>query len=273
MPRRPRLGQHFLASEGVARRIVELVPPGAAVVEIGPGRGALTAGLLGRAGSYLGIELDDQLHAKLADRLAERIGEGGSFGLVHGDFLAFSPPAELGEEITLVGNVPYAVSARIVQRAVAEPRYRRAVLMFQREFARRLTAGAGESDYGSLSVYVDFHWRTRIAFGVPARCFRPPPRVDSAVIVAERREAPPVEVDDPEALFTLVRACFARRRKQLANADRRGLGVDRETWLTALEAADIPRGARAQELALADFARLRRSLDQLNQPTTSKHDD
>ncbi|MBD3373340.1 MAG: ribosomal RNA small subunit methyltransferase A [Candidatus Coatesbacteria bacterium] len=265
MPRRPKLGQHFLASEGVARRIVELVPPGAAVVEIGPGRGALTTGLVERAGSYLGVELDDQL----ADRLAERLGERDGFRLVKGDFLAFTPPAELGEELTLVGNVPYAVSARIVQRAVAEPRYRRAVLMFQREFARRLTAGAGESDYGSLSVYVDYHWRTRIALHVPAGRFRPPPRVDSAVIVAERREVPPIEVDDPEALFTLVRACFARRRKQLANADRRGLGVDRETWLTALEAADIPRNARAQELALADFARL---LSILKQPTVDNHE-
>lgn len=264
MPRRPKLGQHFLASEGVARRIVELAPPGAAVVEIGPGRGALTAGLLERAGSYLGVELDDEL----ADLLTERFGGRQGFGLVRGDFLDFTPPPELGDELTLVGNVPYAVSARIVQRAVAEPRYRRAVLMFQREFAKRLTAGAGQSDYGSLSVYLGYHWRARIALGVPARCFRPPPRVDSAVIVAERREAPPVEVDDPEALFTLVRACFAHRRKQLANADRSGLGVERAAWLTALESADIPRNARAQELALADFARLRRSLDQLNQPTT-----
>lgn len=252
MPRRPKLGQHFLVSEGVAHRIAALVPEGARVIEIGPGHGALTGHLLERAAEYLGVELD----AWLAERLEARFGERADFSLAGMDFLRFNPPPELGDELVLVGNIPYAVSAKIVQRATAEPRYRRAVLMFQREFAQRLTAEAGQSEYGSLSVYIDYHWRTRIALRVSRQKFRPAPRVDSAVVDFVRRTEPPVQVADPARFFRLVRACFARRRKQLGNAAVGELGLEREDWLEALAAAGIERRRRAQELDLADFARL-----------------
>lgn len=252
MPTRPKLGQHFLHSESVVRRIVESVPPGGAVVEIGPGHGALTAGLLEVSRRYLGVELDRWLHDRLARRYADREG----FSLVNADFLDFSPPPELGDGITLAGNVPYAISARIVQRACAEPRYGVAVLMFQREFADRLLAGPGEPGYGSLSVYVDHHFTVRRLLNVPRSKFRPAPRVDSAVVLFQRRPDPPVEVDDPEAYFALVRACFARRRKQLANAACGDLGLDRDTWREALEAAGIDRRARAETLTPQQFAQL-----------------
>jgi 16S rRNA (adenine1518-N6/adenine1519-N6)-dimethyltransferase len=245
---RPRLGQHFLRDTGAARRIAALVPPGVPVIEIGPGRGALTAPLLERVSAYTGVELDGDLARKLEERFGGRPG----FTLVEGDFLDFEPPGP--GPFWLVGNIPYAVSSKIVQRATAERRYAAAVLMFQRELAARLTARPGDSAYGSLPAFVAYHWNTRTAFTVKAAGFFPKPRVDSAVVVLRRREEPPVEVADEDGFFDFVRAVFARRRKQLGNAAVEGLGVTRAEWLEVLERAGVGRKRRAQELSLADFA-------------------
>ncbi|MCX7021965.1 MAG: rRNA adenine dimethyltransferase family protein, partial [bacterium] len=164
----------------------------------------------------------------------------------------------------LVGNIPYSASSKIVQRATGERRYAAAVLMFQREFAARLTARPGDSAYGSLSAYVAYHWETGTAFKVKAVSFSPQPRVDSAVVVFRRREVPPVEVDDEEAFFKLVRTAFARRRKQLGNAGVEGLNMTRTEWLEVLERADVGRKRRAQELSLEDFARLYKNVREVD---------
>jgi len=251
---RPRLGQHFLKNPGAARRIAALIPPGVPVVEIGPGRGALTVLLADKASAYTGVELDGELARKLTERLAERFGDRPGCTVVEGDFLDFEPSGP--GPLWLVGNIPYAVSSKIVQRATSERQYTAAVLMFQREFAARLTARPGDSACGSLSAYVAYHWEAGTVFKVKAGSFSPKPRVDSAVVVFRRREVPPVEVADEEAFFGLVRAAFARRRKQLGNAGVEGLGLTRTEWLEVLERAGIGRGRRAQELSLEDFARL-----------------
>ena len=250
MSQRPKLGQHFLDSQRVVRQIVNLVPEGSAVVEIGPGHGALTAGLLRRSSGYLGMELDPWL----AERLRGKFSEQKNFHLTEGDFLSQELPAYLPASLVLVGNVPYYISAKIVQRACVEPRYSRAVLMFQREFAKRLTAEAGGSDYGSLSVYTQYHWQVRLAISVGRERFKPPPRVDSAVVEFIRREQPPVEVDDAEAFFRLVRACFTHRRKQLGNAPLKELAIEKETWIAVLAEAEIERSRRPQTLSIDDYA-------------------
>jgi 16S rRNA (adenine1518-N6/adenine1519-N6)-dimethyltransferase len=248
---RPRLGQHFLRDRGAARRIAALVPPGVPVVEIGPGRGALTAFLLEGASRYVGVELD----GGLARKLSERFGDRDDFRLVEGDFLAYEPPPDF-DSPWLAGNIPYAISSRVVQRATDGRRYVGAVLMFQREFADRLTARPGDSAYGSLSVYVACHWNTKVALTVKAAGFSPPPKVDSGVVVFRRRDDPPVRVDDEDAFFALVRAAFTHRRKQLGNAGVEGLNVTRSRWLEVLEGAGVDRKRRAQELSLEDFARI-----------------
>ncbi|MCK4594859.1 ribosomal RNA small subunit methyltransferase A [bacterium] len=253
---RPRLGQHFLRDRRAARRIAALIPPGVPVVEIGPGRGALTRYLVQKDSPYIGVELDGDL----VRRLRERFGGREGFVLVEGDFLTYEPPSNL-ESLWLAGNIPYSISSKIVQRATGERRCVGAVLMFQREFAERLTAGPGKTAYGSLSVYVNYHWETRAALTLKPTSFSPPPGVDSKVVVLHRREAPPVAVDNEEAFFTMVRAAFAHRRKQLANADIAGLDIDRPSWLRALEQAGIERTHRAQELSLEDFARLYKKVE------------
>lgn len=249
---RPRLGQHFLRDLRTARRIAALVPPGASVVEVGPGRGALTGFLLDRASAYDGVELDGEL----ARRLNERFGGRENFRLTAGDFLAYEPPGP--GPYWLVGNIPYAISSKIVRRATGEPRYIAAALMFQREFARRLTARPGDPACGSLSAFVAYHWETKTALIVKAAGFSPPPLVDSAVVLFLRREPPPVEVDDEERFFALVRAAFAHRRKQLGNADMEGFGLTKPEWLKVLERAGIMHKRRAQDLDLEEFARLYR---------------
>lgn len=203
---------------------------------------------------YIGVELDGEL----VRRLRERFGDREGFVLVEGDFLAYEPPPGL-ENIWLVGNIPYSISSKIVKRVTIERRYAGAGLMFQREFAARLTAGPGNTAYGSLSVYVNYHWETRAALTLKPKSFSPPPGVDSTVVVFHRRSEPPVAVDNEEAFFTTVRAAFAHRRKQLGNADIAGLDIDRPSWLRALEQAGIERTRRAQELSLEDFTRLHRA--------------
>jgi 16S rRNA (adenine1518-N6/adenine1519-N6)-dimethyltransferase len=249
MAGRPRLGQHFLRDDRAARRIAALVPPGVPVVEIGPGRGALTGLLAVKASAYTGVELDGELARKLEERFGDRPG----CSIVEGDFLDYEPPGS--GPLWLVGNIPYAVSSKIVQRATVERRYAAAVLMFQREFAARLTARPGDSARGSLSAYVAYHWEAGTAFKVKAAGFSPRPRVDSAVVVFRRRDEPPVEVADEDGFFGFVRAAFAHRRKQLGNVDVEGLDMTRPEWLGVLERAGVDRGRRAQELSLEEFAR------------------
>src|SRR4030042_3489807 len=140
---RPRLGQHFLRDDRAARRIAALVPSGVPVVEIGPGRGALTGFLVEKASAYTGGELDGDRARRLMEHFADR----PRFAVVEGDFLDYEPPGP--GPLWLVGNIPYAVSSKIVQRATGERRYAAAVLMFQREFAARLTARPGASATGS----------------------------------------------------------------------------------------------------------------------------
>lgn len=254
MAGRHRLGQHFLRDDRAARRIAALVPPGVPVVEIGPGRGALTALLANKATAYVGVELDDDLARKLIERFGDRPG----CSIVEGDFLDYEPPGP--GPVWLVGNIPYAVSSKIVQRATVERRYAAAVLMFQREFAARLTARPGDSARGSLSAYVAYHWEAGTAFKVKAGSFSPQPRVDSAVVVFRRRDAPPVEVADEEGFFGFVRAAFAHRRKQLGNIALENLDTTRPEWLEVLERTGVDRGRRAQELSLEDFARLYKNI-------------
>jgi 16S rRNA (adenine1518-N6/adenine1519-N6)-dimethyltransferase len=264
MSQRPRLGQHFLDSQRVVRQIINLVPEGATVVEIGPGHGALTAGLLHRASSYLGMELDPWL----AERLRGKFSEQEKFRLIEGDFLSLDLPEDMPASVVLVGNVPYYISAKIVQKACAEPRYSKAVLMFQLEFAKRLTASPGGSDYGSLSIYTQYHWQARLAISVGRGKFKPPPRVDSAVVELVRREQPPVEVNDEDGFFRLVRACFTHRRKQLGNAPLKELGIAKEDWLAVLETADIERSRRPQTLSIAEYAGLYRAYQEMSNGQT-----
>jgi 16S rRNA (adenine1518-N6/adenine1519-N6)-dimethyltransferase len=164
--------------------------------------------------------------------------------------------------VLVVGNLPYSVGKPILQALVdAGPVVDEMALMLQKEVAERVAAVPGGKTYGSLSVLTQLSCEVRLAFTVPPGAFRPPPRVESAVIHLRARRAPPVAVDDPARLRAVVLAAFGQRRKSLANALASGLGLRAERARAMCDAAGIDPGRRAETLSLGEFARLAQSRD------------
>ena len=259
-----RWGQHFLCDPAVARRIVEEARLGcdATVLEIGPGLGALTDALAGRAGRLYLVEIDRGLAARLTERYADR----PQVRVLEGDALDL-PLAELIPEdhVTVVANLPYNVSTPVLFRLLAlRGRVRRAVLMLQREVADRLVALPGTRDRGVLSVLVQTWAAVQIAFGVSRRSFLPRPRVDSAVVTLDVEARPRAPLGDLATYEAVVRAAFGQRRKMLRNAlaaFATGRGIDARGLDAACALAGVAPQARAETLALDDFARLARALE------------
>ena len=257
--RRRALGQHFLRDAGIARSIVDLVAPTARdlVVEIGPGEGALTAELARRASRLIALEVDPALAAGLRARFpGVEIVEADARGWEYGTLAA---PA--GGRVLVVGNLPYSVGKPILMALVAA---RTAIdtmaLMLQREVAERVAAPPGSRVYGSLSVLTQLYCDVRLALRVPPGAFRPPPKVESAVIRLDVLAAPRVPLTDERRFHVVVRAAFAQRRKTLANALAAGLARPIGELRTAAESAGIDPGRRAETLTIAEFAELSRRL-------------
>jgi 16S rRNA (adenine1518-N6/adenine1519-N6)-dimethyltransferase len=260
------LGQHFLRDAEVARRIADLARPARTdlVVEIGPGRGALTEHLAPSCGRLLAIELDAALAARLRERFAAashvevRTADARTYD--YSSLAALLP--DPGGRVLVVGNLPYSASKAILMALVeAGPVISEMVLMLQKEVADRLAAAPGAKVYGSLSVLTQIACEVSAAFSVAPEAFSPPPRVESAVVHLRVRPAPPVSIEDDARFRAVVRAAFAQRRKNLANALAGGLGfsADRARGLAA--AAGIDPGRRAETLSLAEFARLARAVE------------
>lgn len=247
---RRRFGQHFLHDTAVIDRIVRAVAakPGDAVVEIGPGPGALTGALLEAAGALDVIELDRDLAARLQARFdpdAVRVHQADALEF---DFKALS--RERGP-LRVVGNLPYNISTPILFHLVdAGGAVRDMHLMLQKEVVERMAAGPGGRDYGRLSVMVQFRCRVAILFSVGPGAFRPPPKVHSAVVRLTPRDAPPVRVADDRNLRRVVSLAFGMRRKTLRNSLKPILSAEE------IEAAGVDPGARPEALDLAGFAAL-----------------
>ena len=264
--KRRALGQHFLRDQAVAQRIVDLVDPGPAdlVVEIGPGEGALTADLAARAGRLRALEVDAALVARLRSRFAGaanvEIVDADARVHDYGGLAALRP--DPAGRVLVVGNLPYSAGKAILMALVeAGPEVARVArmemaLMLQREVAERVAAAPGSKVYGSLSVLTQIGCDVRLALSVPPGAFRPPPKVDSAVLHLTVRTAPPVPVDDPTRFRDVVRAAFSQRRKSLANALAAGLGMAVDNARRTVIAAGIDPARRAETLSLAEFSRL-----------------
>ena len=254
---RHRLSQNFLADPDVLEAILaEASPePGDSILEIGPGLGLLTGGLLASGAAVTALELDRGLAAFLRDRLEPAI-EGGGLRLIEGDALDQDLVHLLEPPYDVVANLPYHITSPILHALLGEaPRPRRLVLMVQREVAERIAAPPGKMSY--LSVFVQYHARVRVALRVPPAAFEPEPAVDSAVIVVE-----PFDVDDrlgpedEEALWRLVQAGFRERRKMLHNVLARQLPVDAGRVAAALRASGIDPDRRPQTLAVGEWLAL-----------------
>ncbi len=205
------------------------------VIEIGPGKGALTEHLLGRAGRVVAIEIDPEL----VGRLRSRFASDARLEIVEGDVLK-TDLAQWGPGV-VAGNLPYYITSPILDRVLAAgPRVSRAVLLVQKEVAGRLTAQSGSRDYGYLTVKVQLRAQPRILFTVPPSAFEPPPKVDSALV--ELRIGPP-KAPDPARFLKFAGLCFRHKRKTLRN---NLVGVYGKELLSAQPEASL----RAEQLSL-----------------------
>jgi 16S rRNA (adenine1518-N6/adenine1519-N6)-dimethyltransferase len=259
MSRRRALGQHFLRDPGIARAIVDLGAPTGndLVVEIGPGEGALTGELARRAGRVIALEVDRPLVERL--RAAFPAVEVVEADARTWDYRALVRTA--GGRVLVVGNLPYSVGKPILMALVAA---RTAIdemaLMLQREVAERVAAPPGSKVYGSLSVLTQLYCDVRVALRVPPGAFRPPPKVESAVLHVRVLGAPRVPLADERRFHAVVRAAFGQRRKMLANTLAAGLGLPLEVVRRQATRAGVDPGRRAETLTILEFAEVARQL-------------
>ncbi len=254
------LGQNFLCARHVPTAIAQGagIDENTGVLEVGPGIGTLTRELCQRARRVVAVELD----RRLPPVLGETLGEFDNFHLVEGDILKTNIPQlcreELGEGRKVAcANLPYYITTPALTALVSSDCFAQITVMVQKEVARRICAKPGTGDYGAFSVYCQFHGKPSILLDVPAGCFIPAPKVDSAVVVLTPYAENPLGPVDENLYFRVVRAAFAQRRKTLLNCLRHGFPqLEREDILACLEETGIGAQARGETLGLEDFARL-----------------
>lgn len=252
------LGQNFLVSEPLQRRIAAACGAGEGeeVLEIGPGRGALTRHLADSGARVVAVELDDALAGRLRALFRGRPG----VRIVHGDVLELDLPAlaDCWAETRVVGNIPYNITTPILFRLLAPPCPADIVVTVQTEVARRMLAGPGSKTYGALSVGVALHAQAQRLFSVPRGAFRPAPRVDSTVVRLTPRSPPRLAPPEAARVRRVVRAAFSWRRKQIGTILRAhpDLRPARRAAMEALEARSLDPMSRPEQLAPEDFVAL-----------------
>ncbi|WP_422505122.1 16S rRNA (adenine(1518)-N(6)/adenine(1519)-N(6))-dimethyltransferase RsmA [Stenotrophomonas sp. GZD-301] len=249
-PAKKQLGQHFLADRSYIDKIVLAVNPkdDDRLVEIGPGQGAITLPLLRRHPRLTVIEFDRDLIAPLTAAAAPL----GELTIVHRDVLQvnFTELAD-GGQIRLVGNLPYNISSPILFHAMKHAAVIRDMhFMLQKEVVDRMAAEPGSKVYGRLSVMLQAWCKVTALFVVPPGAFRPPPKVDSAVVRLVPRDPATVGILDRKRFADVVRAAFGQRRKTLRNA------LSNVVSAAQFEAAGVRSDARAEQLEVAQFIAL-----------------
>lgn len=255
------LGQNFLTAAWVPERIAAQcgASKDSGVIEVGPGMGCLTAELSKVAGKVVAVELDRALFPVLEETLAGC----DNVEVVYGDVLKTDLKALCaekfgGQTVHACANLPYYITSPAISALLESGAFESITVMVQKEVAQRICAEAGSPDYSAFSIYVSFHAETEILFDVPADCFVPKPKVDSAVIRLKPRKGPPVELDDEKLFFSMVRAAFSQRRKTLANA----LGshfagkLDKSVLAELIQTCGFDEKIRGERLSIADFAAL-----------------
>lgn len=255
-PRRS-LGQNFLVDPNTQRRIIGTLELEGVdhIVEIGPGRGALTEGLLELGVPLTVIEKD----RVLAQRWAGRAQSVGQLTVIEGDALEV-PLSDACDPSTcaVIGNIPYNVTTPLIFHLLERPRPRELVLMVQKEVADRLVSAPGQRSYGALSVGVQSVASVERVFVVPRTVFRPRPRVDSAVVRIRPLNPPPLEPDHERSLRDAVRACFGWRRKQLGTILRKHptFDLDAGAAQNVLQQIGQPAQTRPEALTPDEFVAL-----------------
>lgn len=249
-PAKKSLGQHFLHDRGVVDKLVMAIDPrpGDRIVEIGPGQGALTFPLLDRHGALTAIEFDRDL----LEPLTAAAKSHGELTLINSDVMNVDFTALAGgTPFRLVGNLPYNLSSPILFHALDHAAVVRDMhFMLQKEVVDRMAAGPGSKVYGRLSVMLQAYCTVTALFMVPPDAFRPPPKVDSAVVRLVPHPPAQVGIDDPRRFADIVRAAFGQRRKTLRNA------LSSVCTAEEIVRAGIDPQNRAEQLAVTDFVAL-----------------
>ena len=263
-----RLGQNFLTDQRIIQRIIEALEPRAdeTIVEIGPGRGALTAPLLERVGRLVAIEFDQNLIPLLTDKF----GAQENFKLIQSDALTtdFCNAIRPATQARIVANLPYNVATAILQRLI-EQRHclTEMVVMLQKEVVDRITAAPSSAERGYLSVFVQAYCETEKLFDVPPSSFRPAPKVWSSVIRLNLRPQIASAVKDEQLLWRVVSAGFAQRRKTILNNLRNAPSPLQEVVKShggasiVLCQAEVDLQRRAETLTLEEWARIARAME------------
>ncbi|MCE2431832.1 MAG: ribosomal RNA small subunit methyltransferase A [Candidatus Latescibacteria bacterium] len=255
MKTKTRLGQHFLTDGASIERIVEAaqIDKEDLVVEIGPGRGALTGLLIEQSDRVVAIEVDRDLCDLLSNRFGSRLK------IVSDDVRRVNLPALVGiekrEKVVLVGNLPYHITGALIRQITDARRvWKRAVITVQREVGQRMIAPPGSKIYGVLSIVTQVRCVAKRLFDLPPAHFYPPPKVHSSVLVLDFEANSAYDIADERRLFGVVRAAFQQRRKMVRNA-LAGL-VDDEILIEA----NIDGRARPETISIDGFERICRAL-------------
>ncbi len=249
------LGQHFLTAPAFAKRIAESVPAstGECVLEIGPGRGALSVHLLTRFPSMHLVEIDTDSINTLTSKLGD-----GNYRIHNEDVMSFDF-SKVGFPLHVVGNLPYNIGALIIKKTLLEaPKVASCTFMVQREVASRIVSGPRSRQNGFLSVFCQFFGDAKLLFHVPPGAFFPRPNVDSSVfqIIVDAAIEGKLRRELWEKFFAFVDSGFSMRRKQLAKVLSLRYGRDKDHYRDALTDMGIDAAARPEDLGVAEWLRL-----------------
>lgn len=262
------LGQNFLTAQWVPERIAAEcgVDKNSCALEVGPGMGCLTNELSKQAEKVVAIELDRALFPVLEETLADC----PNVEVVHGDVLKTDLSAICKEKfgdkkVYACANLPYYITTPAISALLDSKMFSGITVMVQKEVAKRICAKAGSSDYSAFSIYVQYYADAKILFDVPAGCFVPQPKVDSAVIRLNPLNTPSVSVKNEKLFFAIVRAAFNQRRKTLVNAISPAFGgkLEKADILSLMKTCNLDERIRGEKLTLEEYAALADAADDL----------
>jgi len=262
---RQRLGQHFLSAPGWQERILETLPSGSGELwlEIGAGHGEMTQHLARRVRRVIAIEADPPLAEKLQQNVASNPSEWPGVEIVAGDVLTLDlAKLARGERFRVYGNLPYYITSPILHLLFGCADQIASIhIVIQYEVAARIVARPGRREYGYLSAACQFYTHPEIALKIPPGAFRPPPKVQSALVeMALPGERAELSIRDEATFLKFIQLCFGQKRKTLRN-NVRSLAPDEHIRAT-LESAGLQPDARAEQLSLAQFSALFTALAQ-----------
>ena len=255
-------GQNFLTSKSVLEQICEAADGADGILEIGPGFGTLTDSLAKNFEKVVAIEVDSRLPQVLKYTLAEH----DNVHILEGDCMKMNLAQVIndnfkGMKVSVAANLPYYITTPIITMLLeSKLKLDKIVVMVQKEVAQRLCAKPGGKEYGAISILTSYYSKPEMVCTVPAGCFVPAPKVNSAVVSMQLRDEPAVKVQDEKLFFAVVKAAFAQRRKTLSNCLSSGFHIDKTMVSAKLTELGIEPNRRGETLSLEEYAAIADSM-------------